>query len=413
MFSLYPFQETGARWLADRDRWEYTAGGPDAGYLADDMGLGKTEQAVRAAALVDPDRTLLYAPASALANWESVWAERGTGELVPVSYAARTRPAGRFDVAILDEAHYCKTPGALRTRRAFAVARDAGRVWLLSGTPAPNHVGELYAPIAAFWPMILGELGIRSHAAWIRRFCRYNVTRWGVSIYGNKNLDTLAPYLSRIFLRRTAADVGLELPPLRATLSLLPNDARLDDALRATGEDPDRLRTRMEREEAADDGSTSRLRRLLGEYKAPLIADMIAGELAAGAYRKIVVLAHHRSVLDILRKTLSRFGVAYVDGSTPRAKRASEVDLFTANDATRVFLAQQDSAGVALNLQAASEIVLVEPSWGDNVQLIKRVHRIGQTDHVRARVFGVAKTLDEALMRVVVRKLKMRIELGL
>ena len=91
------------------------------------------------------------------------------------------------------------------------------------------------------------------------------------------------------------------------------------------------------------------------------------------------------------------------------------IDAFTDDSGVRVFLGQQQSAGEALNLQAASEVVLVEPAWTPdaNRQAIKRVHRIGQKDPCRARMFGVEGTLDEAVMKVILLKTQLQTTVGL
>src|SRR5690606_974590 len=119
---------------------------------------------------------------------------------------------------ILDEAHYCKSNVAKRSLAALQVARRAGRAMLLSGTPMPNHPGELWAPIRALWPEIPRELGLKSYNEWFDYFNIYRVTRYGKRPVAARNLDQLRPYLQRIMLRRTADVVNL--PPLRVTLSL-------------------------------------------------------------------------------------------------------------------------------------------------------------------------------------------------
>src|SRR5690606_3268769 len=66
------------------------------------------------------------------------------------------------------------------------------------------------------------------------------------------------------------------------------------------------------------EASVSRLRRLMGTYKAPRIAKLISDELDDGAYRKVVVLYYHREVGRLLRERLAPHGVVGFDGSTPR-----------------------------------------------------------------------------------------------
>jgi SNF2 family DNA or RNA helicase len=298
------------------------------------------------------------------------------------------------DLVIVDEAHYCKTPTAQRTIAALGVAQASPRSWLLSGTPMPNHPGELYAPIAALWPGVPRKLGLKNHEEWFDYFCLWSPTKYGKRVYGVKNGAELRPYLNRLMLRRKEQDVALDLPPLRVTLHHLPNNGKLDWI---TGEE------------------TATQRRLLGDYKAPLIAALVAEELEAGAYQKIVLGAYHLDTMAYLREALAKFRPVGFDGSTPLDKRQAAIDAFTNDPGHRIFLVQQTSGGVAINLQAASEIILVEPDWTPdvNAQFIKRIHRIGQDEPCRARLFTVSGTLDDAVMSGLAVKIRMQVELGL
>lgn len=403
---LYPYQIDGARFLAGRLR----------GYLADGMGLGKTVQTAVAAKDARVGKVLVLAPASAVENWKREWAVWGEGRLTVMSWAspklAQTHGSD-FDLVVLDEAHYAKNPAAKRTKHALRIASEAPRSWLLSGTPMPNNLLELYAPLAALWPEIPAQLGLKSYSAWRDHFCVWTMGDYGPRIHAAKNTADLKPHLKRIMLRRRLEDISLEMPPLRVDVSLLPRDAGFARELEVAGVDAGRLADAIEAEEG-EDGSASRLRRLLGQYKAPLIAKQIAEELDNGEYRQIVVLAYHRDVLEILRHALKDFGVVGFDGSTSQVKRQAAIDAFTQGRA-RVFVAQQSAAGIAINLQSASEIVLVEPAWSpdDNRQAIKRVHRIGSKNPVRARLFAVAGSLDEAVMGSLVKKIRMQEAVGL
>lgn len=411
---LYPHQPEGITFLAERDR----------AYLADVMGLGKTVQAALAADRAGVSSVLIIAPASTIPNWEREWAEWGPQVNVAcISYSSRKKldmaAGAEWDLVILDEAHYCKNPKAKRTQAALAIAAEAGRAWLLSGTPMPNHPGELYAPMEALWPEVLEQLGISTYMQWVDRFCQYKRVTYGrgwgqpaLKIFGAKNLDQLKPYMADIMLRRKEVE---GLPPMRVHLSRLPRDAGFERALAQTGVDAGALARAIDAEETSDDKSASKLRRLMGEYKAPRIAFQIAKELEDRAYLKIVVLAYHHSVLDALERGLADFNPVGFRGSTPQAQRQEAIDLFTNDPTRRVFIAQQTAAGVGINLQVASEIVLVEPAWSpdDNAQALKRIHRIGQDVPCRARIFTVAGSLDEAIMGTLQRKLQMQRDLGL
>jgi SWI/SNF-related matrix-associated actin-dependent regulator of chromatin subfamily A-like protein 1 len=392
---LYRFQDHGADWLAQTRR----------AYLADGMGLGKTVQFAVAAARAKVKKPVVICPASAIGNWQRDWEEWGPKvKLTTVSFASPKLDDMRgsdFDLAGIDEAHYCKTRNALRTRRAFRVARQSERKWLLSATPMPNHPGELWAPVRMFWPEIPAALGLDSHSEWFNYFCKWFEGPHGPVVTGTKNMSELRPYLKRIMLRRQLEDVGIQLPPLRVHVSLLARDAKFAGA---------------ERLLAAHDGEehASRRRRYIGEYKAPLIGDLIAEELKQQQYSKIVVMYRHHSVRDILMQKLAKFGVVGFDGSTSQPARQFAIDVFR-DGKPPVFLVQQDAGGVAINLQVSSETVLAEPgrSPEEDAQAIKRIHRIGTTRPCRARIFAVPDSYDDNIMRGQAVKIQNIIDAGL
>lgn len=394
---LYPYQLDGVAFLVSRDR----------GYLADEMGLGKTTQACAACQYLDLKRVLVIAPASTLPNWRyefESWGPRGA-TLTAVSYDRLSRNRDNYsgkdyDVVILDEAHYCKSRRAKRSRAALSIAAEAPRAWLLSGTPMPNHPGELWYPLRMLWP----DLVDKNYQKFFDRFVIWRATEWGPKPVGLKDKAGLRELLRQVMMRRTVDSVGVQLPPLRVDVQLTPR-MDLEEYL---GEDAPVLAA-LAAEERADEASLSRLRKLLGVAKAPFVGEVIAEELADGAYNKIVVLAYHRDVLDLLEARLREFGLVRVDGSSTDDQRAEAIRAFRDDKGVRVFLGQQVAAGTGLNLQTASEVVLVEPSWvpAENHQAIKRVHRIGSTDPCRARIFAVAGTLDEAVMRTLATKTRM------
>ena len=193
MNELYPFQETGVDWLVANKR----------AYLADGMGLGKTVQAIDAASCLGVERPLVICPASAVPVWKEMWHEWGMPSVAEtvrvVSYTKFVRyPAEDkdwHDLLILDEAHYCKNMVAQRTKAALGLAHRSSRVWLLSGTPMPNHVGELYAPLRAVWMDLLRELGITTYWQFLKYFAITVQTSFGgrpqTRVVGAKNIPVL------------------------------------------------------------------------------------------------------------------------------------------------------------------------------------------------------------------------------
>jgi SNF2 family DNA or RNA helicase len=404
---LYPYQLLGSQFLAANKR----------AYLADVPGLGKTAQAIRAIMVLQGTsgtimHILVVCPAVAIPVWQSEWAKWWPAGRPPtiVSYAklAKSPPGSQiFDLVILDEAHYVKSPEAKRTRAALVHAARAERAWLLSGTPMPNNPSELYTVFNNLWPERIPP-EIKTAHQWMDHFCTWYQPAergWGPRITGSKNTKQLVEMLNggtrehwrAIMLRRRVQDVDLQLPPLR--LHVVPLPADVDFA--------EELETYVE--EAGVETAT--VRRLLGAHKASRIARIVGDEQLS----PIVLMYHHRDTGRELRHRLIVRGWRCYgfDGSHTVPQRAHEVERFQ-NDpkGPKCMIVQQQAGGTAITLTAAAEIILVEPDWspGVNAQAIKRVHRIGSTRPVRARIFSVTGSLDEAIMETLATKIRMQQE---
>ena len=394
--NLYPYQEAGRDFLAANPR----------AYLGDTMGLGKSAQAIMAARALNPARSVVVCPASAVPNWQAEWEKwdgPGTPEIISYSSLIRRRNFAPADVCILDEAHYAKSPSAKRTRAALGLASKSKHAWLLSGTPMPNNPTELWAPVRYLWPSIAEELNLRTAQEWMLRFCKVRQTPYGIKPYGVRSGAQLRQILNRIMLRRTIDEVGVDLPPLRVDLHHLPKGA-VD-------------LSEYEAMDASEEAYTSSLRRVLGMAKAGPVARQIVDELKDGAYDKIVVLYHHTDVGHTLGRAFAEAGYTAVgfSGSTPQKIRWANIQAFQENPRLPIFLAQQTAAGIAINLTAANEIVLVEPAWtpDDNSQAVARIRRIGQDRPCRARIFAIAGTIDSRVMSTIRAKVAMQKEVSL
>lgn len=413
---LRPYQATAALWLSDHAR----------GYLADPPGLGKTRELLAGAGAVEARRVLVIAPAVALAHWHREWdvmvlaGAIAPGTLLMVaSYQkfvlnATTRAEAALfapDVVILDEAHMLKHRDSKRSIEVLLrnAVLDAKYVWAASGTPMPRNPYELYPIVRSLWPdEMVRDLKIVSHDQWRERFTFWKWSNFGPKVYAAKNVEMLRAFLKGKLLRRNEKDVLPELPPIRWTtfpLSIEPETAR--DAFDATvGLSPEAIIT----PDRAPTGHIARARKALGLLKVPYALELIAREMLDSPEEKRIVFAYHRDVLTKLREGLAPFGVAYIDGSTPLEKRAAAERAFQTDPDVRVFVGQNEAAGLSLTLTAAHRVDLVEPDWRTdfNVQDGKRAHRFGQEHSVLVRMLSMADTLDEALVAQHHRETKMR-----
>src|SRR5215813_2265659 len=179
----------------------------------------------------------------------------------------------------------------------------------------------------------------------------------------------------------------------------------------AEGIDHDLVRTVAQSElkdaTAAQSGeNVFTMMRRIGQAKAQLAADY-AGQVARSA-GKVVFFAKHVDVMNAAEKTFARQGVRFSSirgGQSPTARQAN-VDAFMNDPDVTVAVCSLTAAGVGLNLQVASNIVLAELSWTDaeQTQAIDRSHRIGQSEPVTAWRILAAQTIDSRIAALIDRK---------
>jgi SNF2 family DNA or RNA helicase len=136
--------------------------------------------------------------------------------------------------------------------------------------------------------------------------------------------------------------------------------------------------------------------RRIGQAKAGLAADY-AAQLARSV-GKVVFFAKHIDVMDAAEETFAARGLRYssIRGDQTPAARERNIEAFTKDPDVAVVVCSLTAAGVGLNLQVASNVVLAELSWTDaeQTQAIDRVHRIGQSEPVTAWRIIAAQTID-------------------
>lgn len=431
----FAFQNEGADWLVSRR----------LALLADEMGLGKSVQAILAADSVGAERVLVICPAVARKNWLKEferWSkyprvyelptkmiERpllGASVICSFDYATRLSPElkGPWDLVIIDEVHFLKSTEAKRSKAIFGrdgVVRGAKRVWVLSGTPAPNHAGELWILLYSFGVTPLG------YDAFVGRYCDTLHNGYGLQVLGTKRvmIPELQTLLARVMLRRSKSQVLKDMPPIfYSDFTVEPGVVELEDEpsfaqyISPTGAND--LRLKLSEESAVLKsalelskekmamleglaGSISTLRRYTGLQKVEPVAELVKGELEAGLYQKIVLFAVHKSVIRQLAQKLEAFGAVVVNGETRDAQAA--VDAFQTGP-PRVFLGNIQAAGTNITLTAAHDVLFVEQDFvpGNNAQAAMRCHRIGQTKPVSVRFVSLANPMEERLTQIINRK---------
>jgi hypothetical protein len=291
----------------------------------------------------------------------------------------------------------------------------------LSGSKV-RHAGEYFTILCAMAPELLAVHGLTTREQFMERF---TVRRWvwangerREKVVGQQNVAELQRLLDAVQIKRDLRDVGLDVPrvwwqPWRIDGGAF--EPTGDGDQEAIAEVTKLLSHNTWDESLADianEPHIARMRRKLGELKAPVVVRELREQLK-DTDEKIVVFAHHRSVLQALDTGLADFGVSYIDGDCNDLQRAGAVERFQ-HGANRVFVGQNIACQFSLTLTAAQRVILVEPDWtaDTNYQLGQRIARIGSTaDRCIGQLVVLAGTLDEAITRQCERELKMHDEL--
>ena len=443
---LFPYQIEGAEFLVKNAR----------ALLADSCGLGKTVQVITACDRLNLKRILVICPAVAKVNWLrefEFWSDHARScqilqklsdtiapeyEIVICSfnYAHSSLKylvsSQKWDVLVVDEAHFLKTPKAKRTKAILGrngLASCAKRIWLLSGTPAPNHAGELWVPLRTFGITLL------TYEKFIEYFCHTRRTEYGLQVMGSnmKRVPELKQLLKQCMLRRLKKDVMQQLPklsygfvyvePAAVVLSTKQSFLKyfypIDDRECLRKELKSQLAQinmlykgmRVENEKSlqaieAISDSVSTARRFMGLQKVQPTIDLVSKELDAGLYKKIVIFCLHRDVIEDLRIGLAKYNPVTLYGGTPPKKRQKNIDRFQNTHKYQIFIGNIHAAGTAITLTRAHHVLFVEQDWvpGANAQAVMRVHRIGQENPVSCRFMALHDTLDAKIMKMVKKK---------
>lgn len=386
------YQCDGAAWCAHMLRRQGGA------LLADEMGIGKSAQALAAATAIGAASVLVVAPAITRSGWWKQHARWAPGLHMSVySYEAFTKimrapgnPAGTMGhMLVLDEAHYASNPKSQRSKAlaAWRAANPSLPVLALTGTPMTAEPRDLWHPLNLLWP---GRFGTQWQ--YEKRYCdgrwveipNAQKTVWAAD--GVSRAEELAARLARVMLRRTKANVALELPPRERVIVEveIPKAAQraLAKAAAALGH---------ERQ------GVSSLLSNIEEYKIEQ-----ACELAEAAKRngeRVLLLTTRRETAAIIGAKLN---APSADGSDSVAAR----ERLLANAQVAVATLYSVSTGVDY-LSGFSTLIMVGLDWLPStiLQGESRVHRIGSSKPVTIYYLIGKGTLDEVVRERVIERL--------
>ncbi|PJJ61472.1 DEAD/DEAH box helicase [Compostimonas suwonensis] len=421
--------------------------------LADEPGLGKTAQSVLAASVANAYPLLVVVPNVVKVNWArevEMWTPHrratvihGDGaqldafaDVVIVNYEVLDRHLSwlgtlGFRGMVVDEAHFIKNLHSQRSRYVLGLAEAIRRtapngdplLMALTGTPLINDIDDF----RAIWQFLGWIDGSKPTAPLMERLEETELTPADPGFYQAARRAVVDMGI----VRRKKVDVAADLPSKR--IADLP--VELDDELgrsirKAEKELGERLLKKfrtMSASKAAADYTPEQLMRMvasseleeskstttgdnvftmvrkIGQAKAQLAADYTAQ--LARSVGKVVFFAKHIDVMDQAEEAFASRGLTTVSirGDQTADFRQGQIDAFNNDPEVSIAVCSLTAAGVGVNLQAASNVVLAELSWtaAEQTQAIDRVHRIGQEEPVTAWRIIAAHTIDTKIAELI------------
>jgi SWI/SNF-related matrix-associated actin-dependent regulator 1 of chromatin subfamily A len=373
--------------------------------LADDMGLGKTTSTIIAGLETGAKKILIICPATLKINWKReienysdrpIFISEGKQfstehDFVIVNYDIMKNfhdpkkkdesliLMSKFDLVIIDEAHYIKNAQAQRTKLINDITKSVDRLWLLTGTPMTsrpidyfNLLSLIDSPVAKNW------------MAYVIRYCAGFQFKVGPrkiwNVQGASNLEELRDRTAGLTLRRLKENV-LDLPdkiitPVYLRLKSKVYEEVMGDYYNWYEKNPEESKSLT-----VQFTKLTKVRQIIADEKISQTIEIAENIIEQD--KKVIIFCNFT---DSLNKITEHFGKAAVklDGSMSKHERQFSVDQFQENDKIKVFVGNIKAAGVGITLTSAEAVIFNDLSFlpSDHAQSEDRAYRYGQKNNV-------------------------------
>ena len=399
--------------------------------LADDMGLGKTTSTIIASLESQSKKILIICPASLKINWQreieiysnkktlivegGKWGSTFDFYIINYDIIKNYHTIGepeigeekntqisdtKFDLAIVDEAHYISNTTAQRTKLINDILSRIPKVWLLTGAPMTSR------PINYFNLLKIVNSNVTlDWSAYVRRYCGgYQFTVNGRKIWntgGATNLEELKTKTKNTILRRLKTDI-LDLPdkiisPIFLTLSSTEYDSGLEEFIQIAQENKNKesLSITINR--------LMKIRKIISEQKVDYTCEIIDRCLEQG--KKIIVFTNFTMSLDMLHEKYKKNSVV-LDGRMSKEKRQKSVDRFQTEDKIKIFISNIVAGGVGITLTEAEVVIMNDLSFvpAHHSQAEDRAFRYGQKKNVIVYYPIFENTIEKIVYNILQKK---------
>ena len=373
--------------------------------LADDMGLGKTTSTIIAALETGAKKILIICPATLKINWKReienysdrpIFISEGKQfstehDFVIVNYDIMKNfhdpkkkddsliLMSKFDLIIIDEAHYIKNAQAQRTKLINDITKSVDRLWLLTGTPMTsrpidycNLLSLIESPVSRNW------------MAYVIRYCAGFQFKVGPrkiwNVQGASNLEELRDRTAGLTLRRLKENV-LDLPdkiitPVYLRLKSKVYEEVMGDYYNWYDKNPEESKSLT-----VQFSKLTKVRQIIADEKISQTIEIAENIIEQD--KKVIIFCNFT---DSLNKITEHFGKTAVklDGSMSKVERQFSVDQFQENDKIKVFVGNIKAAGVGITLTSSEAVIFNDLSFlpSDHAQAEDRAYRYGQKNNV-------------------------------
>ena len=404
--------------------------------LAFDMGCGKTGVAIQAAETVRQQRggrepVVIIAPLFTRATWRNellaMGAIQDASELCCLAsrnfdddMALRSAKYVfcHYDVVaawwskinlrkpcfvVVDEGHWIKNGRAARSNGTMMVAGTAPYRVILTGTPMSNRPGDLWHLLS----VLTNPFAFGSPNDFRIRYAGAEFNGHGYADTGPTHTDELQERLATLYVRKTAEDVGLNLPPLTRRFIEIDAESPLSQHEAMT---PAEMHSLVQ---AVQDNRVAEVLPLLTALRKETSALKLSHtvQVAADAIEqgeKVVIFTWQRATAEKIAAKLSKkqATVFCITGADDMDVRDNMVAEFQAGGADAI-VATLGALREGVTLHAARIVIMHDLDWvpASLRQAERRVLRIGQHRPCVSMWMLCRKSVDMIFAAMVLRKL--------
>jgi SNF2 family DNA or RNA helicase len=313
---------------------------------------------------------------------------------------------------VADESTKLKGHKTLQSKNAFQIAQTIPHRLIMTGSPIMNNPLDLYGQFRFLNPYIFGQsfYKFRSQYAIMGGYMNYQVRKW-------INMDRLKATMNQhccIYFKKDCLDLPDKLYEV-VRVDMTEEQTKLYNELKQSfiaefkGHTIQAavILTRMVRFSQITAGFTKSIEEeeVLFE-KNPKLEwfEEFLSELSED--KKIIVFCRFIKEISQLQALCDRLSIRYAAIWGATQNRQDQINMFNLQKDCRIFIGQIQTAGLGINLTAASYVIYLTNSYsyGDRIQSEDRAHRIGQDKNVTYIDIICRNSIDELVYKALQNK---------